>query len=115
MTARASALDQEGAYAAPTVSIGGTGGTKERRTINFYPHLVAGLKIMHKEYRNRPMSAGDSAENREISSKRWAMQRIFRSLKRWFGSGSTQLKGLQKVHVEPVMEAIAHDLNDSLV
>ncbi|MXW14927.1 MAG: IS5 family transposase [Rhodothermaceae bacterium] len=67
-------------------------------------------RIMHKGYRNRPMNADQLAENREISRKRWVVERTFGSLKRWFGSGSTQLKGLQKVHAEHVIEAIAHNL-----
>ena len=67
-------------------------------------------RIMHKGYRNRPMTAVEAAQNREISRKRWVVERTFGSLKRWFDSGSTQLKGLPKVHAEHVMEAIAHNL-----
>ena len=65
---------------------------------------------MHKGYRNRPMNAGQSAENREISRKSWVVERTSGSLKRWFDSGNTRLKGLQKVHVEQVIETIAHNL-----
>ena len=49
-------------------------------------------RIMHMGYRNRPMNAAQSAENREISRKRWVVERTFGSLKRWFGSGSTQIE-----------------------
>ncbi len=67
-------------------------------------------RTMHKGSRNRPVNAVHSAENREISRKRWAVERTFRCLKRCFGSGSMQLKRLQKMHAEHVMEAIAHNL-----
>lgn len=37
---------------------------------------------MHEDNRNRPVSAAQSAENREISSKRWVVGRDIWNLKR---------------------------------
>ena len=85
-------------------------GYKSKANDDFLATCGSRSRIMHKGYRNRPMTAAQSAENREISRKRWVVERTFGSLKRWFGSGSTQLKGLPKVHAEHVMEAIAHNL-----
>lgn len=85
-------------------------GYKSKANDEFLVACGSRPRIMHKGYRNRPMNAVQSAQNREISRKRWVVERTFGSLKRWFGSGSTQLKGLQKVHAEHVMEAIAHNL-----
>lgn len=37
---------------------------------------------MHEDNRNRPVSAAQSAENREIISKRWVVERGIQNLKR---------------------------------
>ena len=63
-------------------------------------------RIMHKGDRNHPINAVQSAENDEISRKHWVVKRTFGSLKRWFGSGSTQLKGLRKVNDRAQFETI---------
>ena len=85
-------------------------GYKSKANDEFLAVCGSRSRIMHKGYRNRPMTAVQAAQNREISRKRWVVERTFGSLKRWFDSGSTQLKGLPKVHAEHVMEAIAHNL-----
>ena len=85
-------------------------GDKSKATDEFLAGCGSRSRIMHKRDRNRPKTADQRAENRELSSKRWVVERTFGSLKRWFGSGSTQLKGRQKVHAEHMMEAIAHNL-----
>lgn len=70
-------------------------------------------RIMHKGYRNRPLTKWQKKYNKSISKTRWVVERTFGSLKRWFGSGTTRLKGLQKVHGLHVLEAIAHNLKRS--
>lgn len=65
---------------------------------------------MHEGHHNRPVNAFQLAENREISRKHCVLGQTFGSVKRWFGFGSAQLKGLRKVHAEHIMEAIAHYL-----
>ena len=70
-------------------------------------------RIMHKGYRNRPLTDWQIRYNRAISKTRWVVERTFGSLKRWFGSGTTRLKGKDKVHSIHVLEAIAHNLKRS--
>ena len=70
-------------------------------------------RIMHKGYRNKPMSKWQKKYNKAISKTRWVVERTFGSLKRWFGSGFTRLKGVAKVHSLHVLEAIAHNLKRS--
>lgn len=70
-------------------------------------------RIMHKGYRNRPLTKWQIKYNKAISKTRWVVERTFGSLKRWFGSGATRLKGLEKVHGLHVLEAIAHNLKRS--
>ncbi|XOD67233.1 MAG: hypothetical protein ACMUEL_04475 [Flavobacteriales bacterium Tduv] len=35
-----------------------------------------------------------------MNKNRWGVDRIFRSTKRWFGSGKARYKGLVRVHTE---------------
>ncbi|XOD67955.1 MAG: transposase [Flavobacteriales bacterium Tduv] len=49
-----------------------------------------------------------------MSTPRWVVERIFGSIKRWFGSGKTRYKELARVHAQPLMEAMAHNLYRSL-
>jgi len=70
-------------------------------------------RIMHKGYRNTPLTNWQIKYNKAISKTRWVVERTFGSLKRWFGSGVTRLKGKDKVHSIHVIEAIAHNLKRS--
>ncbi|CAG0911121.1 unnamed protein product, partial [Cyprideis torosa] len=70
-------------------------------------------RIMHKAYRNKPLSQWQKLYNKTISKSRWVVERTFGSLKRWFGSGTTRLKGKDKVHSIHVLEAIAYNLKRS--
>lgn len=70
-------------------------------------------RIMYKAYRNRPLNKRQEQFNRLVSKTRWVVERTFGSLKRWFGSGVTRLKGLEKTHGLHVLEAIAHNLKRS--
>ena len=67
-------------------------------------------RIMHKANRNRALTHWQKKYNKAISKTRWVVERTFGSMKRWFGSGITRLKGLSKVHSLHVLEAIAHNL-----
>ncbi|XOD66963.1 MAG: transposase [Flavobacteriales bacterium Tduv] len=45
-----------------------------------------------------------------MSKTRWVVEPIFSSIKRWFFSGKARYKGLIHVHVQHLMEAMAHNL-----
>lgn len=70
-------------------------------------------RIMDQAYRNHPLTNWQIKYNKAISKTRWVVERTFGSLKRWFGSGVTRLKGKDKVHSIDVLEAIAHNLKRS--
>lgn len=70
-------------------------------------------RVMHQAYRNKPLTHWQIKYNKTISKSRWVVERTFGSLKRWFGSGETRLKGKDKVHSIHVLEAIAHNLKRS--
>ena len=70
-------------------------------------------RIMYKGHRNTPLTDWQIKYNKAISKTRWVVERTFGSLKRWFASGTTRLKGTDKVHGLHVLEAIAHNLKRS--
>ncbi len=70
-------------------------------------------RIMHKAYRNKPLTNWQKKYNRVISKTRWVVERSIGSMKRWFGSGKTRVKGLLKNHSLHVLSAIAHNLKRS--
>ena len=47
---------------------------------------------MRKGYWDCPVNAVQTAGNRDISSKRWVVERTIVKLKQWFALGSVQLK-----------------------
>ncbi|XOD67767.1 MAG: transposase [Flavobacteriales bacterium Tduv] len=45
-----------------------------------------------------------------MSKTRWVLERTYSSIKCWFGSGKARYKGLFRVHAQPLMEAMVHNL-----
>jgi IS5 family transposase len=70
-------------------------------------------RLMHKAYRNRPLSRWEEIFNKLISKTRWVVERTFGSIKKWFGGGKARYVGLQKTHTQHVLQAIAHNLKRS--
>ena len=45
---------------------------------------------------------------------RYAVERTYASMRRWFGAGVTRYVGLAKTHAQHIMEAIAYNLYRTL-
>ena len=69
--------------------------------------------IMEKGSRHKPLTKEQKQRNKEISKKRWSEKQTFGGLHRWFGCHITRLKGLEKVHHQHILEAIAYNLKRS--
>ena len=67
-------------------------------------------RIMHKAQKNRPLTERETAVNKAISKLRYAVERTFGSMHRWFGAGIARYVGLAKTHAQHIMEAIAYNL-----
>lgn len=67
-------------------------------------------KVMNKAYRNRPITDEERELNAQISKIRYKVERTFGSMRRWFGAGTARYVGLQKMHTQHLMEAIAYNL-----
>lgn len=67
-------------------------------------------RVMHKAYRNRPLTPWQVRFNKLISKTRWVVERTFGSIKKWFGGGAARYMGLKKTHTQHVLQAIAYNL-----
>ncbi|XOD68273.1 MAG: transposase [Flavobacteriales bacterium Tduv] len=70
-------------------------------------------RIQNKAYRNRLLSRIAILFNKLVNKSRWVVERIFGSIKRWFGLGKARYKGLARVHAQYLMEDKAHNLHRS--
>lgn len=67
-------------------------------------------RIMHKAQKNRRLTERERAVNRAVSKVRYAVERTFGSMHRWFGAGVARYVGLARTHAQHIMEAIAYNL-----
>ena len=67
-------------------------------------------RIMHKAQKNRPLTEREKAVNKAVSKVRYAVERTYGSMHRWFGAGIARYVGLAKTHAQHIMEAIAYNL-----
>lgn len=67
-------------------------------------------RIMHKAYRNRPLTPWQNTFNSLISKTRWVVERTFGGIKKWFNGGTTRYMGTAKVHTGHILLAIAYNL-----
>ena len=67
-------------------------------------------RIMHKAYKNKPLTEWQKQYNRLISKKRWVVERTLGGMRRWFGCGVARYIGLAKTHTQHLLEAIAYNL-----
>ena len=70
-------------------------------------------RLMHKAYRNRPLTRWQVVFNKLVSKTRWVVERTFGSIKKWFGGGKARYIGLRKTHTQHVLQAIAYNLKRS--
>ncbi len=66
--------------------------------------------IQRKAYRNRPLSSLEKRYNKLIGRSRYKIERVFGSIKRWFGRLEARYVGMAKTHGQHVIEAMAYNL-----
>lgn len=67
-------------------------------------------RIMHKAQKNRRLTGRERAVDKAVSKVRYAVERTYGSMHRWFGAGVARYVGLAKTHAQHIMEAIAYNL-----
>lgn len=70
--------------------------------------------IMDRAWRNTPLSRREQQRNREISKKRYIVERVFGTLKRSYGFARASYIGLAKTQSEFLLTAIAYNLKRAL-
>jgi len=88
-------------------------GYKVPNNDTFLQHQGIKNRMQHKACRNKPLTEWEKYFNKLISKKRYVVERTFGSMRKWFGSGKTRYKGLNKTHTLHVLEAICYNLKRS--
>lgn len=70
-------------------------------------------RIMHKAYRNKPLTDWQKKFNKLVSKTRWVVERTFGSINKWFNGHQARYVGLAKTHAQHILQAIAHNLKRS--
>lgn len=66
--------------------------------------------IMHKATRGKDLTPKEQARNKAISKTRYKVERTFGSITNWFKSTHARYVGIEKMHTQHLMEAIAYNL-----
>ena len=66
--------------------------------------------IQRKAYRNKPLTIWEKRYNKLIGRSRYKIERVFGSIKHWFGRLEARYVGMAKTHGQHVLEAIAYNL-----
>ena len=66
--------------------------------------------IMRKATRGKPLAASQEHLNSLISTTRWAIERTFGSIIRWFHGRRCRYRGLRKAHHQNLIESLTYNL-----
>ena len=66
--------------------------------------------ILKKAYKNKPLTHWEKEFNKLIGQTRFKVERTFGGIKRWFSGGTARYRGLKKMHIQNIMEAICYNL-----
>ena len=67
-------------------------------------------RIIHKAQKNRSLTERERAVNKAVGKVRYAVERTYGSMHRWFGAGVAKYAELAKTHAQHIMEAITYNL-----
>lgn len=67
-------------------------------------------RILRKAYKNTPLTYREKQINKAISKTRYKVERTFGSMVSWFGAGVARYIGIEKMHTQHLMQAIAYNL-----
>ena len=70
--------------------------------------------IMHRAYRNRPLSERERKRNKLISRKRYIVERVFGTLKQRYDMARVSYLGTAKVQGELLLSSLAYNLKRAL-
>jgi len=65
---------------------------------------------MHKAVKGKELSKREQQSYKMVSKIRYVVERTFSSIRRWFLTGTAKYVGIEKMHTQHLMEAIAYNL-----
>jgi len=66
--------------------------------------------ILKKAKKNKPLTYWEKKFNKLVGKTRFKVERTFGGIKRWFNGGTARYRGIEKMHTQNLMEAIAYNL-----
>ena len=88
----------------------GYAGSEKSTTLRQKDYLP---RVQHRATRNHPLTDRQIQANKIISKTRYKVERAFGSMRRWFGFREARYVGLDKMHGQHVINAIAYNLRRS--
>lgn len=67
-------------------------------------------RILKKARKNEPLTQWEKRFNKIIGKTRFKVERTFGGIKLWFKGGVAKYRGIEKMHTQNVLEAIAYNL-----
>lgn len=67
-------------------------------------------RILKKAKKNKKLTELELKFNKLVGKTRFKVERCFGSIKRWFKGGVARYRGIQKMHTQNLMEALAYNL-----
>lgn len=67
-------------------------------------------RILKKARKNQPLTQWEKRFNKIIGKTRFKVERTFGGIKLWFKGGVAKYRGIEKMHTQNVLEAIAYNL-----
>ena len=66
--------------------------------------------ILKKAKKNKPLTFWEKRFNKLVGKTRFKVERTFGGIKRWFNGGLARYRGIAKMHIQNLMEAMSYNL-----
>jgi len=85
-------------------------GYRSKENADVLSRLKLKNHIMHKAVKGKELTKREQQSNKIVSKTRYTVERTFGSIRRWFSGGTARYVGIEKMHTQHLMEAIAYNL-----
>lgn len=94
----------------PITKVYGDKGYASEKNTKLLQEVAAKNRILKKAKRNKALTTWEKKFNKLCGKIRYKVERTFGSIKRWFNGATARYQGLQKMHTQNVLEAVAYNL-----
>lgn len=85
-------------------------GYQSQRNNNILRQRKLKNRILKKAKPGQPLTEREKQFNKLVGKTRFKVERSFGSIKRWFSGGVARYRGIEKMHTQNLMEALAYNL-----